>query len=219
MRKVKQMDLMPSEFPEKEHKFPPEVGQIPQSKVVDYEPIEYAPDFDEFHSITTISLGELIRDGVCVWGEPLWLWDYYDIKQYYRVSEKIEQHYWNRDIGFATPNDFRREFIRHMNENMPKWKMAYKAVDDKINLMHDSNTYGKNRSVASDFPATQLNAELSDYASNANDYQFESVHDGDYFDRIVKLKQYNDIDTEIVNSCEKLFSCLFTVNLNGGFGL
>ena len=30
-------------------------------------------DQEDFHSPVTISLGELIRDGVVVWGEPEWI--------------------------------------------------------------------------------------------------------------------------------------------------
>lgn len=173
---------------------------------------------EDFHSVMSITLGELIREGFVVWGEPLWTWDYYDEKQYWRVTEKIENHYWTRDIGVLPPGDWRREFMRKMNEIMPKYKLAYKALDDGITLMRTGDDYGKSRTIGSDFPATQLQ-ENQDYASDASDNEYENVREGDYLDRIEKLKNYDDIDLQIVNEIEPLFSCLVTANMNGGFGL
>ena len=74
------------------------------------------------------------------------------------------------------------------------------------------------RDVDSEFPATQL-SENNDYASNASDREFETLHEGDYLDRVEKLQAYNDIDLQIVNDMETMFSCLFTSHMNGGMGL
>lgn len=181
------------------------------------QPTPYDPDIiDDFHSPITVSLGELIRNSVIVWGAPEMRWDAYDDKQYWRVSQKIEQHYWSRDIGFSTPGEFKRQFVRHMDEIMPKWKHAYAALEKGVDLLRVSDVYGKSRDVDSDFPATQLDATKNDYASNANDHEYESVTDGDWLERMKRLKSYNDIDLEIVESCDILFSSLLTVNINGG---
>lgn len=177
----------------------------------------YEPEMiDEFHSTSTVSLGELIRYSVIVWGAPEMMWDYYDLQQYWRVCQKLEQRYWHRDIGFNTPGEFKQQLVRHMNEVMPKWKYAYKMLSENMNLLRVADLYGKNRTVNSDFPATQLDAEHNDYASTADDHEFETVTDGDWLERIERLKSYNDIDLEIVKSCDILFSSLITVNMNGG---
>lgn len=185
---------------------------------IGYVPSQQTPDDDEFHSVMSISLGELIRYGVVVWGEPDVMFDFYDEKQYWRLCEKIEHHYWSREIGFNNPGEFKRQLVRHLNEIMPKYKLAYKTLDSGVDLMRVGDVFGKSRDVNSDFPATQLNAEHSDYASGANDHEFENVTDGDFFERVKRLNDYNDIDMEIVLSCEILFSCLLTSNMNGGMG-
>lgn len=158
-------------------------------------------------------MGELIRDGYVVWGEPDWMWDYYDIKQYWRVTEKIERRYYHREIGIIPPGAWRLEFIRTMNEIMPKYKLAYKALEG-ADLMRVGDDYGKSRVVASDFPATQLNGADNDYASDASDREYEDVHEGDFLERVEALKRYDDIDKQIVDELEPLFSCLFTVALD-----
>lgn len=179
---------------------------------------EYMPQ-EDFHSVISISFGELVRTGFVVWGEKAWRWDAYDEKQYWRVCEKIENHYWNRDIAIVPPGDWRREFMRTMNEIMPKFKLAYRALNDGITLMQVADDYGKSRTVGSDFPATQLQPTTQDYASNAADNEYENLHEGDYLERVDKLQSYVDIDTQIVYTIEPLFSCLLTVSMNGGYGL
>lgn len=173
---------------------------------------------EDFHGIMSIQFCELFRWGFIVWGEPSWAWDYYDEKQYWRVCEKLENHYWQREIGVLPPGAWKMEFMRRMNEIMPKYKLAYKALDDGVSLMRTEDTYGKTRDVDSEFPATQL-SENNDYASNASDREFETLHEGDYLDRVEKLQAYNDIDLQIVNDMETMFSCLLTSHMNGGMGL
>lgn len=173
---------------------------------------------EEFHAVVGVPMGELLREGFIVWGEPAWLWDYYDEKQYWRVCEKLENHYWDREIGVLPPGAWRREFIRKMNEIMPKYKLAYRALADGVTLMRTGDDYGKSRTIGSDFPATQLKNN-QDYASDASDNEYENVHEGDYLERIELLKGYDDIDLQIVNDMETMFTSLFTVNMNGGLGI
>lgn len=176
-------------------------------------------DQEDFHSPVTISLGELIRDGVVVWGEPEWMWDYYDIKQYWRVSEKIENHYWDRQIGVLPPGSWRREFVRTMNEIMPKYKLAYKALEDQNSILVNEDRYGKERRVGSDFPATLISPRNQDYASDASDREYEDVVQGNTLDQLAKLSEYDDIDLQIVERVDRLFTSLITVNMNGGMGI
>lgn len=173
---------------------------------------------EDFHAVVSIQLCELFRWGFIVWGEPDWTWDYYDEKQYWRVCQKLEDHYWMREIGILPPGAWKREFMRKMNEIMPKYKLAYKALDDGVSLMKTGDQYGKRREIGSDFPATQL-SDNNDYASSGTDSEYENVAEGDYLSRVDQLQAYNDIDLQIVNEMETMFSSLFTVNMNGGMGL
>lgn len=175
-----------------------------------YEPSAPTP---EFHAVITVSLGELVEDGFIDWNDPSWHWDSYDETQYQRLCTKIETHYWDREIGVLPPGAWKREFIRKMNEIMPKYKLAYQAASDGITLMRTGDDYGKSRTIGSNFPATQLKPN-QDYASDASDNEYENVREGDYFDRMERLKAYDDIDLKIINEMESMFSCLMTVNIN-----
>lgn len=177
------------------------------------EPYEPTPPTPEFHSVVSISLGELITDKFLDWNDPSWHWDAYDETQYKRLCAKIEAHYWDREISVLPPGAWKREFIRKLNEIMPKYKLAYQAVADGVSLMRVGDDYGKSRTIGSNFPATQLKPN-QDYASDASDAEFENVHEGDYFGRIERLKAYDDIDLQIINEMESMFSCLMTVNMN-----
>lgn len=180
------------------------------TRIDPYEPSQPVP---EFHAVVSVSLGELVEDGIIDWTDDSWHWDAYDDTQYKRLCAKIEAHYWDREIGVLPPGSWKREFIRKMNEIMPKYKLAYQAVDARIPLMRVSDDYGKSRTIDSDFPATQLKPN-QDYASNASDNEYENIHEGDYLDRIERLKSYDDIDLQIINEIESMFTCLMTVNMN-----
>lgn len=180
------------------------------SRIEPYEPSSATP---EFHAIVSVSLGELVKDGFIDWTDASWHWDEYDETQYNRVCAKIEAHYWDREIGVLPPGAWKREFLRKMNEIMPKYKLAYQAVTDGISLMRVGDDYGKGRTIDSNFPATQLKPN-QDYASDASDNEYENVREGDYLDRMERLKAYDDIDLQILNDLESMFSCLMTVNMN-----
>lgn len=176
------------------------------------EPYEPSAPTPEFHAVISISLGELVEAGFIDWTDDSWHWDAYDDAQYARLNTKIENHYWDREIGVLPPGSWKREFIRKMNEIMPKYKLAYQAADN-ASLMRVGDDYGKSRTIGSNFPATQLKPN-QDYASDANDNEYENVREGDYLDRIERLKAYDDIDLQIIDQLETMFSCLMTVNMN-----
>lgn len=176
------------------------------------EPYEPSTPTPEFHAVISISLGELVEAGFIDWADDSWHWDAYDDAQYARLNSKIETHYWDREIGVLPPGSWKREFMRKMNEIMPKYKLAYQAADN-ASLMRVGDDYGKSRTIGSNFPATQLKPN-QDYASDANDNEYENVREGDYLDRIERLKAYDDIDLQIIDQLETMFTCLMTVNMN-----
>lgn len=170
---------------------------------------------DDFHSTQTITLGELLHDGVIVWDAPELKWDYYDEKQFWRVSEKVEDHYWDRELGVLPVRSWMREYKRKMNEIMPKLKPAYKALEDQnFNFMQNSDAYSKGRTVGSSFPATQLKPN-QDYASGASDSENETVNEGNYYSSVERLKDYDDLDYVLVKHVDSLFSSIWTSNING----
>jgi len=97
---------------------------------------------------------------------------------------------------------------------MPKYMYWYKTLDDDI-LLGTEGEYYKSRNVFSDFPQTSLVGDSQDYASTGNDVEYERIKQMDPLELEDRIKNYNDVDLAIINEIEPLFSCLFTVNING----
>lgn len=170
---------------------------------------------DDFHSVNTITLGELLHDGIIVWDMPELQWDYYDEKQFWRVTQKVEDHYFDRELGVLPVRSWMREYKRKMNELMPKLKPAYAALESPdFNFLQNSDSYSKGRTVGSSFPATQLKPN-QDYASGASDSENESVNEGNYYSSVERLKDYDDLDYQLVKHVDSLFSSIWTSNING----
>lgn len=169
----------------------------------------------EFHSVVTIELCELIEVGLFDWERDEALkWDAYDDAQYERLCKKIVARFYHREVSLIPVGFWRKEYVRKMNEIMPKYKLMYKALDDGWSFLRTGDTYGKSRTIGSEFPQTLLSAN-SDYASNGTDYEFETITDGDNLDKLLDLwKRYKDIDVMILDELESLFSCMWTVNMN-----
>lgn len=175
-----------------------------------------ASDEREFHSAISIQLGELIEWGWVKWDDPTWHWDAYNDEQYERLCKKIEDRYWFREIGILPPGQWKREYLRKLNEIMPKYKILYKMIDDNgINIMQDGDEYHKERDVFSEFPQTRLAGD-QDYASNGTDKEYEHLREGSTLDKLEQFaRRYRDVDVMILDDLEVLFSSLSTVSLNG----
>lgn len=178
-------------------------------------PGETAPDY---HAVTTITLGELLVPGGIDWTTPQWSWrdDAYDDVQYARCCAKIENRYYDRELGVMPPGRWRRHLLRLIAEIMPVLKPLYElAAGNPGIFMTDADTWHKTRSVFSDFPSTQL-ATGQDYASNATDMEYETVTNGNYMDKVKAIRQgdYVDIDVILLEHINACFSPLWTVAIN-----
>ena len=83
--------------------------------------------------------------------------------------------------------------------------------------MGSSSEYYKSRNIFSDFPQTKLAGDNQDYASTGNDTEYERINQIEPIELYKKIKDYayEDIDLLIIAEVEPLFSCMFTVNING----
>lgn len=177
------------------------------------------PDYDsfyidsEFHDVVTFALGELWKLGWFDLKDESWDFPKFSDEQHERLCKKILDHYYMRNIGVLPLAAWKREFLRKMNEIMPKYIVLYKKVEEKPDMFNATDEYYKSRNVMSDFPQTQLSGN-QDYASIGNDKQYERVKDGSILELSEKLQSFDDIDLQIVNELECLFSCMLTVNLN-----
>lgn len=180
-----------------------------------YEPCEPR---DEYHAVATITLGELLSPGGIDWTSAEWSWrdDAYNDAQYTRCCRKIENRYYDRELGVMPPSRWRRHLMRLISEFMPILKPLYQLADGHPGMfLSDADTWHKMRTVFSDFPATQLQTG-QDYASNATDTQYETIVNGNYIDKIKAIRQndYVDIDVLLLEHLEECFSPLWTVNIN-----
>lgn len=178
-------------------------------------PGETVPDY---HAVTTITLGELLVPGGIDWTSPQWSWrdDAYDDTQYSRCCAKIENRYYDRELGVMPPGRWRRHLLRLIAEIMPVLKPLYELANGNPGIfMSDADTWHKTRTVFSDFPATQL-AGGQDYASNATDMEYETVTNGNYMDKVKAIRQgdYVDIDVLLLEHLDACFSPLWTVSVN-----
>ena len=186
----------------------------------DFENLNYAPEYtktDDFHANITIQFGQLVNSG---WFDYLndetWKFDYYSEEQYLRFCKKFINHYFWHEIGVLPLLRWKMEYLRKMDEIMPKYKLLYKALEDgDVIPLAESSIYRKSRNIDSDFPQTLLSGN-SDYASYGSDYESEEIHQGSTIEKVSDFKQfYKDVDVLIIEELEFLFSPLISASTNG----
>lgn len=186
----------------------------------EFENIIPAPDLtqvEDFHANVTIQFGQLVNAG---WYDYLnddsWKFDYYNEEQYKRICSKFANRYFWYEIGVLPLKRWKMEYLRKMNEIMPKYKLLYKALDDgDIIPLAESSIYRKSRSIDSDFPQTLLSGN-SDYASFGTDHESEEIHQGATVEKIEDFHRfYKDVDAMILDDLEYLFTPLISASANG----
>ena len=179
------------------------------------------PDFDyecnrpDYHAVVTIQICELAEWGF--FNLKREDWDFgpkHSPEQHAQLCQKITDHFWFREIALVPPGVWKHEFLRKLNEIMPKYMQWYKNIDDGVQIGTEGEYY-KSRNIFSDFPQTSLAGDNQDYASTGNDVEYERIKQIDPLELAERLQSYNDVDLAIINELEPLFSCLFTVNVNG----
>lgn len=171
-----------------------------------YTPLTVNPDW---HDTQTIQLGELMEAGFDPYADPDWAdAGWYNEETRTRVEKKITKYYKYYEISITPPGKWRDMLTARALLVVPKYAGWYAALEKGINPMYDADTWTKNRSLYSDFPATRLNPQLEDYASTATDYQGETVSAGNLADAADRLARYRDADNALVDEFHVLFSQL-----------
>lgn len=178
-------------------------------------PLEsFEPDF---HATITVSLGELYKEGWIDFDDESWHWDAYNDEQYARMNHKIIARFWYREIGILPPLRWKHEFLRLMNEIMPKYKLLYKRIDEGLDILQDADEYYKGRDVNSAYPQTMIKGD-EDYAASGKDEEHERITDGPILEKLDEFnRMYKDVDVMILDDLEPLFSSLYSVNVNAAF--
>ena len=177
------------------------------------------PNFQEpplerdWHAVVSITLRELIEEGIIDFSSHEWDFDAYDPVQRNRFWRKFEDRYYFREIGLLPYAKWKKRLIGQLNEIMPKYKWLYKAYDDGIDPLQIGSEYNKSRNIDSDYPQTMLSGN-QDYASFGRDFEHEKIQLGDMLERAGSVKDAQYVDSMILDELEHLFSCLVTVNIN-----
>lgn len=164
----------------------------------------------DWHATQTAQLGELMEQGFQPFGDPQWSEaGWYDDATRERVEKKLGLHYKYYEISITPPGKWRDMLTARAIETVPKYHALYKLkATDPEALTYDADTWTKARSVYSDFPATQLNPALEDYASNATDNQGETVTRGNMIDLYERIGTLADVDLMLIREFDTLFSKL-----------
>lgn len=92
---------------------------------------KFSCDFSDFHAVNTIQLCELAEIGFFDLTREDW--DFgpkFSAEQHARLCRKITQHYWFREIAIIPPGIWKTEFLRFMNEIMPKYMPWYEMLNN-----------------------------------------------------------------------------------------
>lgn len=177
------------------------------------ETFEFETINKDLHSIFSIELGELVDAGFDPFGDDDWTnIDWYDDETRERWQSKFLRHFEFFEIGIMPPLKWRRMLTSRMLDIMPKYKPVYKALAEGVDIRAVQDEYLKQRDVYSDFPATQISPSNQDYASTANDTEWEKVTDGSWFDFVRNIRGYDDVDAAIFREIGDMFACLGTVS-------
>lgn len=167
--------------------------------------------YTEWATQVAPTLGELVGMGFFDWeNDESWKFDAPSDEVYQRLCKKFVNRNYYREIGIEPLARWKMAYLEKLAEIMPKYKLLYKALDDGIDIMQDSDDYGKERRISSEFPETLLNGN-SDYASTGNDYEYERIHEGSALDKLEQFaNSYNDVDVMVLDELDFLFSSLMT---------
>lgn len=158
---------------------------------------------DERYDYMTITLGEWYEMGFYDPNDDSWKFDAYDDVQYERLCEKFLDRYYYREVSTPLPAQWKRAYLRKLNEIMPKYKLLYERVERGVNPLQESRDRAKSRDIFSDFPETMLSGN-SDYASTGNDREADTMHEGNATELAMKFaEKYNDVDVMILNELER----------------
>lgn len=155
----------------------------------------------------TITLGEWYELGFYTPSDDSWRFDAYDDAQYERLCNKFLDRYYYREVSIPLPAQWKRAYLRKLNEIMPKYKLLYARVEQGVNPLQESRDREKSRDVFSDFPETMLSGN-SDYASTGNDRESDMLREGNAAQLSTQFaSDWQDVDVLILNELEHV---LFT---------
>lgn len=168
-------------------------------------------DRDARYDYMTITLGEWYELGFYAPSDDSWRFDAYDDAQYERLCNKFLDRYYYREVSIPLPAQWKRAYLRKLNEIMPAYKLLYARVEQGVNPLQEGRDRAKSRDIFSDFPETMLSGN-SDYASTGTDRESDILREGNVAELLTHFaREWKDVDVLILNELEHvLFTGIMT---------
>ena len=168
-------------------------------------------DRDARYDYMTITLGEWYEMGFYAPGDDSWRFDAYDDAQYRRLCDKFLDRYYYREVSIPLPAQWKRAYLRKLNEIMPAYKLLYARVEEGVNPLQEGRDRAKSRDIFSDFPETMLSGN-SDYASTGTDRESDILREGNAVELLTQFaREWKDVDALILDELEHvLFTGIMT---------
>lgn len=180
-------------------------------QVAYYEDIE---NINEWHDAYSLQLGECIEEGIIDFSDPEYDFDSFDTAQRNRIYELITRKYYFFELGIMPVKVWRNELINTLNLTMLQLKPLYQLLKDGFNPLASEDEYYKGRHVFSDFPQTRLSSANQDYASTANDKEYEILRTGDELNKWTQfMREWKHPDYMLVDSVKTCFCGLMSFTL------
>lgn len=141
----------------------------------------------------TIELGQLIKNNF-----PLGLTDYPIFNEEYRrtLNDKIVEHFYFREIGFETPQLFKRFLNRKLNEIMPYYNKLYETElleYDPLTNYNRTEVTNRGEAVQNAINSSE-NGQVNDSGNSSNQSSGSSSGKSVYSDTPQGFLQNTDID-------------------------
>ena len=184
----------------------------------------YPEEEPDYHSQYSLTVREIVESGFDPFGDDDFskiTWPSDDNPNSYlsqtesRIKLKFLRRFWFAEIEPRVPNIWRFNVTTKMLMIVPKYTPLWKIFSKNPDPFITEDKYGKRRNVFSDFPSVQLNQNENDYASNAEDNQYEDITSGDLMEKMEQLKSYNDVDVAFLDELEPCFNQILSQTIGG----
>lgn len=151
----------------------------------------------------TITLGEVLSNGLVDFSLDIWDFQYYNTDQRDRIYNKITDRYYYAEIACVPVGKWRHFLLDALNKRAPKANLLYEFMDNTDNLQAGDKEHKLNRLVFSDFPQTALAAN-QDFATNSHDFEEQidkALGSNELMDIWEKWRNPDDYLVDGIKSC------------------
>lgn len=178
------------------------------------EPYQPIYNVNQWHDVYTLQLGECIEAGIVDFSSEEYNFNSYDADQRKRVYDLITNKYYFFELGIMPVKVWRIELINTLNLEMLQVRRLYEMIAAGYDPLNSESEWYKSRHVFSDFPQTRLSSKNQDYASTANDKEYELIRTGDELERYIKYaKDWKHPDNILVDAVKTCFYGLVTCTI------